>query len=125
MKNIKKYISVALVVVVALSCLAVFTACDKNDDRRLVDEDIVYYIDTVNSTVKGLPLVFLDERLSSLTLRTDGTATFRIKVVEGIGAIYELAKDSLKLGGTDLSTILGMLYEYLPGLDFTDLNKTL
>lgn len=125
MKKAKRYISLILIAVLALSCLAALAACDKKDDgHRLVEQETIYYINTKDSKVKNFPLgVALDKNNSMLILRPDGTAIFRLQTIKGLRAALELF--NLDVEGTDLSIILNMLYEYLPGLDFTDLSKTL
>lgn len=124
MKKLNKYIVLITIIVLLFSAVAALTACKDSDDdgRRLVETETVYYIDIGKSSVKGIPLVFLDSELSCLTLRTDGTATLRLQLNELSILANSLLGD---VGEEDISVVLNMLYEYLPGLDLTDLSKTL
>ncbi|MDD3947154.1 MAG: hypothetical protein PHI19_04855 [Clostridia bacterium] len=123
--KIKKLIAFITVAALVLSCLFVFTACDKtpeDDGRTLVENDIFYSIDNINSTVKGFSLFFIDPETSGVILRKDGTATFRLQIFEGLSVLSQYLDG---MGGTDMGIVLNMIYEYLPGLDLTDLDKTL
>lgn len=126
MKKLNKYIVLITIMVLLLSAGLALAACtedDGDDGRRLVTAETVYYVDMGRSFVKDFPLLVLDPEYSGITLRPDGTATFRLRLNDGLVPLAGTLLDDI--GDVDMSVILGMLYEYLPGLDLTDLNKTL
>lgn len=128
MKKIKKYIAILLAAVVAVSCFFALTACDKNKDdegKRYIEKDTFYSIDTLNSSIKGLPTIIFDTEVSGVTLRTDGTSTFKLAVKEGTATFLNKLIGEINGEDVDMSIVLNMIYEYFPGLNLADLKTTL
>lgn len=128
MKKIKKYIAILLAAVVAVSCFFALTACDKNKDdegKRYIEKDTFYSIDTLASSIKGLPTFIFDTDVSGVTLRTDGTSTFKLAVKDGLATTIQNLLGDVELGDVDMSIVLNMIYEYFPGLNLADLKTVL
>lgn len=113
-------ISLVVLIIGALG-LGMFFACP-NDGKRVMEKDTYFTFDTLGSSVKGIPVVFLNKTKSSIILRKDGTATIRLVFLDVVGSLLS----DIEIGDVDeFANILDMLYEYLPGLDLTDLNAVI
>ncbi len=111
---------ILIVILIGAFSLGVYFGCLPSEGKRVVAQNTYFSFDTLNSNVKGIPVVlFLNGAESGITLRKNGTATIKLVVYDILGGM---------IGGLDLGTGIGttsvfdMLYEYLPGLDFNDLH---
>ena len=110
---------ILIVILIGAFGAGTYFASLPNEGKRVVAKDTYYTFDTLSSSVSGIPAIFLNEKKSGITLRKDGTASIRLVVYDILGGM---------IGGLGLETGIGtttvfdMLYEYLPGLDFTDLH---
>lgn len=127
MKNIKKIIAIILAAALALTCVLAIASCEKEKeypDRRILEKDTVFSIDLLGSSVKNIPLMFL-KRDSNVTLRKDGTGSLTLNVNDGVMALLNTVLEDANIGDVDLGVYLDMGYEYLPGLNLSDLTGTI
>ncbi|MFA5449125.1 MAG: hypothetical protein WC292_01620 [Clostridia bacterium] len=133
MKNIRKFIVLITVALIAVSSFFLLAACNDTPeypDRRLPEEDTMFYVDFGTSKIKDNPLglasIFFEQSESYILLRADGTATIKL-LTKPVGGVLGLPQIQEALAGatfseTEIDTFVNMIYGYLPGADFTDLD---
>jgi len=93
------------------------------EDRTLVQEDMVFHIDSSKSFMKSFKFESLIVEDSNVTLRKDGTASLTLMVNS---VVLEIGMIMVANGEFSIDpTVLNMVYAYLPGIDlYNDLPKS-
>ncbi|MGI6213737.1 MAG: hypothetical protein ACOYIQ_04235 [Christensenellales bacterium] len=117
---------IAKIVVVILLLAALGTgvviACP-NEGKRVVKQDTYFSFDSTRSSVKGISTtLLLNNPKSGVILRRDGTVTITLAFKDSLSTL--VGSIAIEDSG-EFANVLNMLYEYLPGLDFSDINKVI
>lgn len=141
-KNVRKLVVVALVLVVALSSVAIFTACGEIEHGYLPAETLRFDIDTKNTSLNAVPDLMLstildlalDKENSYFELSATGMFTCVLTIdVEGTLDLLGSLLGGLDIGEATasvtksslMSTINGYVKVMFPGFDLADIEGSL
>jgi len=124
-KMMKKSVAIIAVITIIFS-LFLFASCNKK--KQVLENDTVFYIDTLNSVImENVSFSLFVDDSSYIALRKDGTATIHIRIKDGLGSVLNYALGAI--GGIqdmDLRPYInGMVSDFLPGFSLSDMETTL